>query len=118
MIIEIEFLVPIKEDRFAGNGELHPFDRWQWLEKEMYIRFKGWTRAPMAYNGVYEDEDTKEMVSDESRKYIVAIEKEKEGEVKKMLEEIAIEFRQKSIYMSVAGKVIFIKGVKKHGKQK
>ncbi len=106
---EIEFFVPIREDKYIGNGKLHPYTRWEWLEKELYIAFEGWTKSPMNYNGVYKDEDTNEMVPDESRKYTVAIKEGEIVEVKKLLKKVAMEFRQKSIYLSIAGKVIFIK---------
>ena len=110
MLIEVSFLVPLKEDKVVGNGEIHPYGRWKWLEKELYGRFKGWTASVETYVGECRDSHTKKKVRDESKRFFVAVEKRKLKEMKKFLKDVAETFYQKSLYTSIAGKVIYVKG--------
>lgn len=58
--------------------------------------------------GFYTDPDTKAAVYDESRKYTVAIAKNKVDELRKLLSACCVICAQKCIYLSVAGNVEFI----------
>src|SRR5438105_15802123 len=45
-LIEAAFLIPIREDRYVGNGRLHPHTRWQRLTRDLYHMFEGWSLIP------------------------------------------------------------------------
>lgn len=102
-------MVPIKEDKSIGNGDLHPYDKWEILKKDLYVKFQGATLAPGFYEGAYSDPDTGKMVMDSSRKYIVALKKEELNKLKKYLRDVVGPmFRQKCIYFEVKGEVELI----------
>jgi hypothetical protein len=52
-LVEAAFLIPIREDRYVGNGRLHPHTRWQRLTRDLYHMFEGWSRDPGLVEGVY-----------------------------------------------------------------
>ena len=114
MDVETRFLVPIHEDKQVGNGSLHPPFRWEWLQTYLYDHFDGYTLALGLYRGVWRSPSGKK-VSDLSRTYIVAIDTERVDELKVFLREVAQEFRQQSLYFSVAGEVEFIEGIPYQG---
>ena len=60
--------------------------------------------------GWYPDPDTGERVGDRSRRYVVAIARKRVDELRTVLWEACRVFRQKSIYLSVAGHVEFVEG--------
>src|SRR5207302_7166721 len=41
--VETRFLVPLREDRHLGQRRLHPTTRWQWLERQLRLRFGGFS---------------------------------------------------------------------------
>lgn len=107
-VVECSFLVPIRRDVNLSDGELHSTDLWQWLDDELFDRFSGRTIAPGLYNGFYRDPDTGGRVSDESRKYVVALGENQLVELRSLLSVACEKFHQKCIYLSAAGQVKFI----------
>ncbi len=82
---------------------------WDWLRKQLWARFKGFTIAPGFYQGVYEDPDEGLPVTDESRKYEVALHPRRLDELRDLLREACGVFQQKCIYLSVRGSVEFVR---------
>ena len=64
--------------------------------------------APGAYHGYYTDPDTLESIGDESERYFVAVPRSEVGELRTMLSMAFEVFKQKCIYLSIAGKVEFV----------
>ena len=107
-IVEAVFLIPIREDQQVGNGRLHPHTRWQRLTRDLYQMFDGWSREPGLVEGVYKDPDTSQAVSDKSRRYLVALPRREIDRLRRYLRKIGPVFKQKVIYLSVAGEVEFV----------
>jgi hypothetical protein len=107
-LVEAAFLIPIREDRDVGNGRLHPYTRWQRLTRDLYHMFAGWSRTPGLVEGVYKDPDTSQPVADKSRRYVVALPHRELDRLRHYLQEVGAVFRQKVIYLSVAGQVEFV----------
>ena len=105
---ECSFLIPLKRDSLLSDAKLHGRKTWEWLQLELFSRFGGFTRAPGNFVGAYVDPDTQQRVTDESRKYIVAVADSQLDELRKLLSAVCVLFQQKCIYLSVAGKVEFI----------
>jgi hypothetical protein len=95
--------------RNLSDGKPHLAKTWRWLENELYA-FGGATRAPHLYPGWYIDPDTAARVHDRSRKYFVAVARQHLDELRRLLRRACGEFRQKCIYLSVAGRVEFVEG--------
>ena len=109
-LLECSFLIPDRRDRKLSDGMRHRPDAWAWLDNAL-LAFAGATRAPNLYTGWYLDRDTGEQVRDRSRKYFVAIPRERVGELRRLLAAACDKFGQKCIYVSVAGRVEFVEGV-------
>ena len=103
-IVEAAFLIPIREDRYVGNGCLHPHTRWQRLTRDLYRMFEGWSREPGLIEGVYKDPDTGQPVSDKSRRYVVALPHRELNRLRHYLQVIGVVFKQKVIYLIGCGK--------------
>ncbi|MEX2091498.1 MAG: hypothetical protein WD971_02415 [Pirellulales bacterium] len=106
--LECSFLIPVRRDANLSDGDEHDPDALDWLTIELFDRFHGATIAPGKYQGFYEDPDTHARVSDESYKYIVAVEESRVPELRQLLSTACVFFKQKCIYLSVAGHVEFI----------
>ena len=106
--IECSFLIPLRRDNVLSDGQLHDRSDWDWLRSELYARFGGLTQSHGLYEGAYIDPDTKQRVSDTSRKFYVAIEETRLEELRHLLRGACVLFAQKCIYLSVAGRVEFI----------
>jgi hypothetical protein len=106
--LECTFLIPICRDENLSDGDEHEPEDWAWLDDELFDRFGGVTYSLLLYRGAYTDPDTHERVVDESKKYTVAIEETRVAELRQLLAVACIFFRQKLIYLSVAGRVEFI----------
>ena len=104
-VLECSFLIPVRRDPHLSDGRLHDRVVWRWLRRELFVRFGGATLAPGRYSGFYTDPDTGEQVSDESRRYFVALPKERVRELRIFLKAVCVEFYQKCIYLNVAGRV-------------
>jgi hypothetical protein len=107
--LECSFLIPVRRDRNLSDGRLHATTAWKWLDDQLY-EFGGATRATELYEGWYLDPDTQEPVKDLSRKYLVALPRRKLGRLRALLREACGVFRQKCIYLSIAGHVEFVEG--------
>jgi hypothetical protein len=108
-LLECSFLIPVCRDRILSDGKPHPKKTWVWLEHELFV-FRGATRAPGLYPGWYPDPDTGEQVRDRSRKFFVAVPRAQVNELRRVLRRACAQFRQKSIYLNVAGRVEFVEG--------
>lgn len=111
-VLECAFFIPIRRDAKLSDGKPHKRDRWPWLSRQLFERFEGCTTAPEHYEGVYRDPDTGERVTDESRRYLVAIPESKVDDLRSLLSECCTVFQQKCIYLSVAGYVEFVEAPK------
>lgn len=103
--VQTSFLIPLHEDKYIGNGRLHPATRWTQFQGKLYTTFDAWGLAPGCYKGSYKNPDTGLEVSDLSRKYILAVPKRDLKKLKILLKKEGVIFRQKYIYFEAAGKV-------------
>ncbi|MCI0748628.1 MAG: hypothetical protein L0Y58_24730 [Verrucomicrobia subdivision 3 bacterium] len=109
-LIECSFFIPIRRDRLLSDGAIHDLECWEWLEKQLFIEFEGATEAQCLHSGFYADPDTQEMVRDESKKFTVAVTRREVRSLRALLKEACRVFKQKCIYLSVAGTVEFVEG--------
>jgi hypothetical protein len=70
--------------------------------------FEGWSRDPGLVEGVYRDPDIGQPVLDKSRRYVVALPQRELDRLRRSLREVGAVFKQKIVYLSVAGKVEFV----------
>jgi hypothetical protein len=108
-LLECAFLIPIRRDRNRSDGKLHKRGAWKWLEDGL-LAFGGGTRDTDLKEGWYPDPDTGERVWDRSRRYVIALPRQQVDELRGVLREACRVFRQKCIYLSVAGHVEFVEG--------
>jgi hypothetical protein len=108
-LLECSFLVPICRDPILSDGKPHARKTWAWLEREL-LAFEGGTWSEELYTGFYLDPDTGEQVKDRSCKYFVAIPRARVKNLRELLRRACHQFRQKCIYLSVAGHVEFVSG--------
>lgn len=116
-LVECAFFVPLRRDAILADGELHSSEMWEWLDDELYAQFGGRTVAPGFYEGFYSDPDTHQKVTDKSRKYIVAVQREATDQLRSLLGKACGMFQQKCMYLSIAGQVEFV-GAENHEKGK
>lgn len=107
-IPECAFLFPIHRDKRLSDGELHSTEAWNWLTDQVYERFDGVTIDPDLYKGMWKHPQTGERVSDQSRRYIVALSPERLDELRRLLVEACSVFQQQCIYLSIAGQFEFV----------
>ena len=110
--LECSFFIPIRRDANLSDGDFHSRRALTWLDDELFERFEGGTIAPGFYDGFYKDPDTGERISDQSYRYLVAIPTSNIDELRALLAQACIVFQQKCIYLSVGGKVEFVRGAK------
>jgi hypothetical protein len=108
LLLECSFLIPIRRDANLSDGGVHEPVALEWLTNELFGRFQGATVAPGKYQGFYEDPDTHARVADESYRYVVAVPESRVDELRQLLSAACVVYRQKCIYLSVAGRVEFI----------
>jgi hypothetical protein len=106
-LFECSFLIPLRRDSILSDGRPHRRKTWAWLDGELSA-FGGGSRAPEPYEGWYRDRETGERVNDRSRKYFVAVSRAQLEELRGLLRQACVEFQQKTIYLSVAGRVEFV----------
>lgn len=116
-IIQCEFLIPLRRDANLSDGDPHAPFAHEWLKRELFARFGGGTTAPGNYEGFYTDPDTGQQVFDESTKYIVAVNEDAIDTVREFLGEACHVFKQKCIYLAVAGSVEFIEPLDDDGSE-
>src|SRR5262245_14132474 len=98
----------MRGDAMLSDGSLHARSAWSWLHQRLKSLFTGWTRAPGAFEGVWLHAGTGRYVADKSKKYTVAVAAKAVEELRNLLAEVCVKFRQQCIYLSVAGKVEFV----------
>jgi len=108
-LLECSFLVPTRRDSNLSDGGEHERWHWIWLDAELYRRFGGGTQSEGLYQGFYVDPDTNERVTDRCLKYFVALPEDQIDELRQLLRGVCVLFEQKCIYLSVAGRVEFVK---------
>ncbi|MDP1710719.1 MAG: hypothetical protein Q8L46_02160 [candidate division WWE3 bacterium] len=88
---------------------MHPHTRWEFFDIELWNTLGAYTKAPGLYDGAYTDPDTQEKVADQSRKYILAVERKDLTRARQFLKEVVGPlFRQKCIYFEVKGEVEYV----------
>ena len=107
--IQCEFLIPVRRDAKLSDGKRHLSAAWKWLQERLYVEFRGYTIAPGLYKGVYEDPDDGSPVMDESFRYEVALPQGRLDDLRAVLQGACVVFQQKCIYVSVAGRVEFVR---------
>jgi hypothetical protein len=108
-LLECSFLIPIRRDRHLSDGKPHRRKAWRWLQTAS-LEFDGGTRSLELQEGWYRDPDTGERVTDLSQKYAIALVRADLDRLRAMLSQACVVFEQKSIYLSIAGHVEFVKG--------
>jgi hypothetical protein len=108
-LLECSFLIPLRRDRGLSDGKPHPRKAWLWLDEELY-GFGGATHEKEPLAGWYVDPDTGKRVKDASRKFFVAVSRGELFQLRTLLREACGVFHQKCIYLSIAGRVEFVKG--------
>ena len=107
-LLECSFFVPLRRDSNLSDGSLHPAEAWEWLDNELFVRYRGGTMAPGEYRGFYQDPDTQERVDDASYRFLVAVPEDEIDDLRGLLAAACILFAQKCIYLSIAGNVEFV----------
>jgi len=107
-LMECAFLIPIRGDAQISDGLPHGRKAWFWLDDQL-LTFGGATRALELYRGWYLDPDTGKVVKDLSRRYLAALDGRGLRRLRRLLRDACLVFAQKCIYLSVAGKVEFVK---------
>jgi hypothetical protein len=110
-LLECAFLIPVRRDRNLSDGRPHRRKAWRWLEEQLY-QFGGATRAKENHLGWYVDPDTRGRVADDSKRFYVAVPRSDVPKLRTVLVEACGVFRQKCIYLSVAGHVEFVEGAR------
>ena len=107
-LLECSFLIPVRRDADLSDGKEHADDSWVWLQSALISRFEGVTPDRGTLDGFYKDPDSGKIVTDRSYRYTVAVATKQIAELRQILEEACSVFQQKSIYLSVAGRVEFV----------
>jgi hypothetical protein len=107
-LLECSFLIPVRRSSDLSDGHEHEDKSWQWLQSSLLSRFEGVTPDRGTLDGFYKDPDTGKVVTDRSYRYTVAVEKGRIDELRELLAKGCGVFQQKSIYLSVAGRVEFV----------
>jgi len=107
-LLECAFFVPLRRDALLSDGALHSTQLWEWLDAELFNRFRGGTLHPGTYRGFYADPDSGERVDDESQKFTVALPEAEVDGLRELLAAACVLFQQKCIYLSVSGHVEFV----------
>ena len=63
-LVECSFLIPLRRDKGISDGKRHRRAAWDWLNRELFARFSGATRAPGTYLGSWRHLETGEQVTD------------------------------------------------------
>jgi hypothetical protein len=108
-LFECTFLIPLRRDPHRCDGRRHLKKAWLWLDRELYV-FSGVTRAREPLEGWYVDPDTGKRVADSSRKFYLALAQEDLPLLRSVLRKACGVFQQKCIYLSISGRVEFVKG--------
>ncbi len=107
-LLECSFLIPVFRDKGLSDGKPHRRTAWKWLDNQL-MKYEGATRALELYEGWYPDPETGKRVVDRSRRFWVALSAEGVRRLRRLLIEACRVFLQKSIYLSIAGRVEFVR---------
>jgi len=119
-LVECAFLMPLVRD---SDRKRHQPSRWRALENVLYEesgRYSGpesWHRVHRATRpsaGEYES-GAGLRVSDRSRRYIVAVPRQRLDDLRRILRHAANTFDQEAVYLSIAGIVEFVSGTEEDG---
>ena len=108
-MLECSFLIPTRRDAEISDGKLHGKKPWRWLRDSLLETVGDYTRAPGEYEGTFTPEPGKQM-RDESRRFIVALDKRRLPQLRALLRRACVVFEQRCIYLSVAGHVELVYG--------
>ncbi len=108
--VVVQFLIPVREDPVAGNGQLHPPFRWKSLQDALARTFGGWTTPSGEIHGAWIDPQTKDEVRDTSRMFEVDVDEERLDEVRALLRRACRTFVQKCVRMVILGRAEYIEG--------
>jgi hypothetical protein len=108
--VECSFLIPLTRDAVGSDGRPHPPLVWEWLDHQLFSKCSGLTMAPGEYSGSYIDPEQQVRVDDQSRRFIVALPRRELEQLRSILRDACYLFAQKSLYLSVGGKVEFPTG--------
>jgi len=111
-LVECAFLIPLRRDKHLSDGLPHQRKAWQWLRQRLFD-FRGATRALELYEGWYLDPDTRQSMTDRSRRYVVALTRPELRKLRALLRQACGVFAQKCIYLSIAGIVEFVERPRK-----
>ena len=108
-LLQCEFLIPLTGDSALSTADAHSATEWEWLTDRVWVDFGGGTVSQTFYEGFYTDPDTGQRVVDRSRKFIVAVPVNRLEALRRLLAECCSVFRQKMIYLSIAGTVEYVR---------
>ena len=111
-LAECSFYIPIRRDAEISDGKPHSPKAWSWLGKALYARFSAWTLSPGLYEGVWKSPKTGQPIRDKSYRYVVALNPSRLDELRGLMVEACGVFKQKTMYLSIAGMVEFIAEVR------
>lgn len=106
-LVECSFFIPMRRDKEISDGKSHTAASWDWLQDELLELFDGWTLAPGEFEGRWKGPKGS-AIYDQSRQYIVAVKKSRLQNLRALLREACVVFRQQAIYLSIGGKIEFI----------
>jgi hypothetical protein len=107
-LVECSFFIPIRRDASFSDGMAQGKKDWRWLSAQLTARFGSWTTAPGLYQGVWTNPDTGQLVSDLSKKYLVALSRGDIPRLRTFLRRVCKRFGQQCLYLSIAGIVEFV----------
>ena len=107
-LLECSFLIPVRRDKNLSDGRPHKRKARTWLDIALGD-FQGGARAKDPLHGFYLDPDTGKRVWDWSKKYFVALPRRELDSLRSLLRLACVVFQQKSIYLSIAGNVEFVR---------
>jgi hypothetical protein len=99
---ECQFLIPRRRDRRLSDGEPHTPMVLAWWRKQLWEKFglRRWSGAPEFADW---RDDSGRRVFDRSVKFTIAIPEDKVDELRQLLMEACVVFRQECIYLRVGG---------------
>ena len=106
--IEVEFLIPLTEDKGLGDGSKHGPFRWKALQDALEAHFGGWTNAGIQ-RGAWIDPDTQQRTRDSSRAFKVDVPGDQLAELRQLVRSACRTFVQKCIRVVILGRVEYIK---------
>jgi len=107
-MVECHFLIPLRRDAEIADGEPHDLKDWDWLELQIQHLFGFWTVAPGYYHGAWMSPRTGQLITDQSRRFILALPENDIDSLRNLLKLVCRVFPQQCVYLAIAGKVEFV----------